>query len=175
MKKILLLTVLFIFVTVVHARGEVFIDLSEANIEVTGDNTFRVKHATVPGWSGSYWADFEWDPSAYTFKPVQYAEDPAPAMADKASFKRAYDDLVMALDANQVLGLTKLERIGYLNKRIGDLATQYSTAPVGDRPEIIRKMLFYIDKGWVIMLEGDAGFDEKYFSDILEDLKEHMQ
>ena len=57
-----------------YAEGT-HLDLSNASISVTGAETFRISHTTIPGLEGAYWVDFQWNPVDLVFAPVAAGSD----------------------------------------------------------------------------------------------------
>lgn len=52
------------------ALADLNIDLSGSSFAATGQENFKIYKFQAPGYEGTYWAEFKWDPINYVFRPV---------------------------------------------------------------------------------------------------------
>ncbi len=72
--RLLVVVGLFFFLGGV-ARSAIQIDLSGSNVEVVGADRIRVNYFSAAGYSGHWWAEFQWDPQNFIFFPVNAGQD----------------------------------------------------------------------------------------------------
>jgi hypothetical protein len=69
------ISAVLLVVTGVAYAEQIRLDLSNASVSVTGTETFRIYHTMLQGVEGSYWVDFQWNPTTYVFEPMTYSAD----------------------------------------------------------------------------------------------------
>jgi hypothetical protein len=82
MKKIGLVVsfLLFWFLSVQFSLAEVNIDISQIGGSITSPSSLRLTNIKVPGWGGTYWADFQWDPVNCVFYVTNYGLESIPTI-----------------------------------------------------------------------------------------------
>ena len=60
----------FICISTVSAGQSIPIDLTSAQVSVNGLDSIKIDNIKIPGYSGTYWAKFRWDPNAYIFEII---------------------------------------------------------------------------------------------------------
>ncbi|MEW6002712.1 MAG: hypothetical protein AB1638_08725 [Nitrospirota bacterium] len=78
MKKnmiVFVLSIFFIFFSASLSCSADYIDLSESTVEITSPTTIQIRNIEVLGYSGRYWADFQWDPESLSFVLLRSGED----------------------------------------------------------------------------------------------------
>lgn len=76
-KHVISLLVLFSVVFAqCYSSAQIYVDVSGSQIDVLGSDKIRVHQVIINGISGTYWADFMWDPHGLKFVPtVQGSEN----------------------------------------------------------------------------------------------------
>ena len=78
MKKNVLLFMLGIFLMLLPCISSAEnIDMTDSTISITGPTTIQIRNMAVEGYSGTYWAEFIWDPGTLSFKLVEADVDAA--------------------------------------------------------------------------------------------------
>ncbi len=50
-------------------------NISNAQVEITGTDTFKISEVSITGLDGTYWGEFKWDPDALVFQLINYGPD----------------------------------------------------------------------------------------------------
>lgn len=123
--------VMFLFLMFFMARisyAELNVAFTDTTMSVSGPQTIRIHKITVEGYSGTYWADFRWNPLTYMLEPVAAGQETSETTQ------------TLTVPANVSVVNIGTQTIGYFNiSSSGKLSVSWS-APAGytvDHYEIV--------------------------------------
>jgi len=75
-----LLVVVLLLFSAEASFADLSIDTSAAYVEMHGSDTVRFRNVTAPGYPGTYWVDFKWDPVHSVFSPIDAGSETVPGL-----------------------------------------------------------------------------------------------